>query len=699
MTTSDVSTPLDVAVVIPCKDAARWIGPTLTSLLNQTSPAAEIVVADDGSTDDSRDIVGRHPEVRLLTGPFGSAAATRTAGLDETSSPAVMFLDADDLLSRDALHHLRSALPSDGIARCDWRRYELDGEAWVVRPQSCAPRAPWQDDLDAWLTGWYSPPCSLLWSRQAIEAAGGWRTSLANDDGDLMMRALTQGHELRAAAGGLAFYRRVPNPEASQSGQRFTATGLTDRIDVIEGVAERLVESGDHERYQTALATAFEQLAHDARTGVAALTAQHDERERSGRLAQLERAERNDENWGTGRRRVLTSSAFGRSTTHALARTATNVLDRIVRRRDDGRWPTLSSAASPTMSSPAWPTTRGLVSTDDDAAPGAAHIRPRLRDPLVSVVLPTFNRPDQTARAIASVLAQTYAHLELIVVDDASTDETPESVGGFRDARLRLLRQPMNQGVAAARNRGMRVARGELIALLDSDDRWHERKLEAQLDALAHSPRSTGLVYTGVTEVADDADSTNVDGAQSSVEFARSGERELVRGDLFAALLERNVLHGGGSTVLVTRTVIETVGGFDETMTAVEDWDFWLRVARLFTVEVVPEALVVLDSGTDRPRRSRAFDANMAAWRDMYHRYRDDMRAAGCEQRFLMELARRNLEQSSGSAWNGRKHVLQALAADPLTPTIYPWLGYMLLPPRGRARLRALDNRSEPRRV
>ena len=117
--------------------------------------------------------------------------------------------------------------------------------------------------------------------------------------------------------------------------------------------------------------------------------------------------------------------------------------------------------------------------------------------PIVSVVIPTFNRAHLIMRALQSVLTQTFTAWETIVVDDGSTDDTETVVLSLGDSRIRYCRQPENRGPAAARNRGMREAKGEFIAFLDSDDEWFPDKLELQVARFRELPETVGLIYTG----------------------------------------------------------------------------------------------------------------------------------------------------------------------------------------------------------
>src|SRR5687767_7523259 len=125
-------------------------------------------------------------------------------------------------------------------------------------------------------------------------------------------------------------------------------------------------------------------------------------------------------------------------------------------------------------------------------------------DPVVSVVLPTYNRAPLLGRAIRSVLGQSYTDFELIVVDDGSTDGTSGVVAGFRDKRIRYLPLARNTGAGAARNAGIRVARGKFVAFQDSDDEWLPAKLAKQMSAFERGPAKLGVVYSDMQRVLSD---------------------------------------------------------------------------------------------------------------------------------------------------------------------------------------------------
>ena len=297
--------------------------------------------------------------------------------------------------------------------------------------------------------------------------------------------------------------------------------------------------------------------------------------------------------------------------------------------------------------------------------------RPDRGEPMVSVVIPTYNRAGLVQRALASALAQNHRNLEVLVVDDASTDETQSVIAGYDDSRVRYLRQETNRGVAAARNRAMREARGDYIAFLDSDDEWLPEKLTHQVEAFSVHGDEVGLVYTGCETV----DS-----------FGKSRfDIPVHRGNLHSEMLLRNMLIGGGSGVMIRRSVVATVGGFDEGLPAIEDYDYWLRISRFYAFEYVSLPLTryhdrVVDRRGMEDRRSRDFRANFEARHVFYLRNRHEMERAGIEHRFLLESGRRHLKWPFGDPSIGRRYISRAVKKRPFSTELYPWLMYAYLP-------------------
>lgn len=194
--------------------------------------------------------------------------------------------------------------------------------------------------------------------------------------------------------------------------------------------------------------------------------------------------------------------------------------------------------------------------------------------PVVSVIIPVYNAARWIDHALRSVFAQTYTDFEVIVVDDGSTDAIEDALRPWRD-RIVFTRQP-NGGPAAARNRGIQLAKGQLIAFLDADDEWRPEKLEMQVAYFERYPEA-GLLHTDVVRTDRD----------------RHAQRRAFDppAHVFCALFHTEFFIPT-LTVMVPRRVLAEVGGFDERREIhVEDWDLWLRIAARYTVGYLPEPL------------------------------------------------------------------------------------------------------------
>ena len=208
--------------------------------------------------------------------------------------------------------------------------------------------------------------------------------------------------------------------------------------------------------------------------------------------------------------------------------------------------------------------------------------------PFFSVVIPTYNRADLLRQAVRSVLEQTFKDFELIVVDDGSTDGTPEVVSEFADERVKFIPNDRDKGGAGTRNAGIVRSRGEWVAFLDDDDLWLPEKLERQYQKIQASDDDVGLVYTGHAKFEFDVD-------QITQTFVPQHE-----GWLYEQLLYKNVI-GGLYSVAIKREVLKEIGGFDERFPALQDADLYVRTARLCKIVFVAEPLVrVRNSGVGR---------------------------------------------------------------------------------------------------
>jgi glycosyltransferase involved in cell wall biosynthesis len=200
--------------------------------------------------------------------------------------------------------------------------------------------------------------------------------------------------------------------------------------------------------------------------------------------------------------------------------------------------------------------------------------------PVVSVVIPTFNRRPMVGEAVESVLAQTYGDFELIVVDDGSTDDTGCELAKFGD-RLRYFATE-NRGAAAARNFGVRQARGRYVAFLDSDDLWRPRKLQVQVGYMEERPE---IKVCQTEEI----------WIRNGVRVNPKAVHRKPSGDIFLRSLERCLV--SPSAVLLTRELFKELGGFDESFPVCEDYDLWLRLAVKYPVPLIAEPLVIKRGG------------------------------------------------------------------------------------------------------
>jgi len=272
--------------------------------------------------------------------------------------------------------------------------------------------------------------------------------------------------------------------------------------------------------------------------------------------------------------------------------------------------------------------------------------------PVVSVIIPTRNRAHVLRRSIESVLNQTFSNLELIVVDDASEDLTASLVTAIRDPRVRYIRYDGHRGAAAARNVGLRAARGEYIAFQDSDDEWTRFKLERQLDLMSH--------YAPHADVATCGTETNRRGVIRTVVAAR--ERLS-----YAGLLSFTEPPWGAQTILVRRTRATESVFFDETLPSGQDWDYVVRLAKVTNVVSVREPLVRigLTSGGRISNPRRKLDGT----RLLREKYDQELRLfphafVACEVRLF------RLSLACGEMASARRHLLNAVMADPFQPQV-----------------------------
>jgi glycosyltransferase involved in cell wall biosynthesis len=201
--------------------------------------------------------------------------------------------------------------------------------------------------------------------------------------------------------------------------------------------------------------------------------------------------------------------------------------------------------------------------------------------PEVSVIIPTYNRSERLVRAVQSVLDQSFRDLEILVVDDGSTDDTEAHLVPYGTS-ITYMRQGVNRGVSAARNRGIEHANGTWIAFLDSDDYWLKEKLHVQMEFLHRTPNAVAC--------------------QTEEIWIRRGRRvnpkkihKKPSGEIFQQSLQLCLV--SPSSVILKRSVFDEIGVFDETLEAAEDYDLWLRISCKHPIHLIDRHLVVKEGG------------------------------------------------------------------------------------------------------
>lgn len=192
---------------------------------------------------------------------------------------------------------------------------------------------------------------------------------------------------------------------------------------------------------------------------------------------------------------------------------------------------------------------------------------------LITVVIPAYNCEKYIAQTLSSVLAQTYKDLEIIVVNDGSTDSTGVVLSKYKDPRIKVF-TTVNNGSQKARNLGLKEAQGEFISFLDSDDLWIKDKLESQLKAIYESGYL--IAYSGTAYINEQG------------EYQRVGSFIFPSGNVFERLFEVNFIESG-SNPLINTFALRSIGGFDEDFRAAQDWELWLRLAQYYEFAPVPK--------------------------------------------------------------------------------------------------------------
>lgn len=277
--------------------------------------------------------------------------------------------------------------------------------------------------------------------------------------------------------------------------------------------------------------------------------------------------------------------------------------------------------------------------------------------PKISVIIPTKNRADYVAKAIKSVLNQTFQDFEILIIDGGSTNATKEILRNFVDARILYFSQKDKKGVSAARNLGINQSRGQFISFLDDDDVWMPRKLEKQI-ALLRQNKSFSVVY-GLSSYVIQSDG-RVIGLYNRPNFI---------GGIYPRILEENII-GNCSSILIRKECFE-MELFDVDLPAAEDWDLWIRLAKKFCFKPIDEPLDAYRLHGERLTRS--YYGVLHAAKTMFKKYSEDIYSSpNCHEalrRWHLLLGLAYLQ--SGDKTHARAEYVSAISMNPRSVQCY----------------------------
>jgi glycosyltransferase involved in cell wall biosynthesis len=508
------STPR-VSVIIPAYNGDRYIAQAVESVISQTYRNWEIIVVDDGSTDDTRQVLQPYfDKIRYVYQQNQGVAAARNRGIQESRCELIAFLDQDDFFLSDKLAAqiaLFDAQPSLGIVNSGWRIVREQGESiFDVTPWEYLP----QLDLKTWIV--YMPllPSAMMFSRQWLERVGGFDSQYDSvDDADLILRLALSGCEAAWLPQVTVCYR--------QHGQNVSIQRALKQANLCIKLKQNFFSRAD-------LPEDIRQLEKQA--FYEALTWMAWQLYYSGYPAEMTEYLQKSLDYTPYSLTVTIIDWVKRLT--GISNTYGCPIDRIALGKSP-EWKQLMASIIPPK---------------------------KVR---VSVIMPTYNSALYILRALESVFSQTYQDWEIIVVDDGSTDNTSQVLAPYLDL-IQYIYQD-NQGAAIARNHACKLAQGEFLAFLDADDFFLPEKLEKQIACFDADP-TLDMVQTGWVIV----------GKNDEGIYGVKPWEETPKLDLETFVLYKSVRP---SAMMLRREWWERLGGFDHRFPPTEDLDFVLRLA------------------------------------------------------------------------------------------------------------------------
>jgi glycosyltransferase involved in cell wall biosynthesis len=299
----------------------------------------------------------------------------------------------------------------------------------------------------------------------------------------------------------------------------------------------------------------------------------------------------------------------------------------------------------------------------------------------VSVIVPTYNYARFIDACLESIFAQRYRNFEVIVVDDGSTDGTKEAIGKYRESIVYIYQE--NRGLPAARNTGIRAARGEFLAFLDSDDLWLPDKLEEQLNVMSRSQRM-GIIFS---------DASAFDGEKMLRESILK-EEKICTGSCFRRLFMGNYLVM--PTVVIRKACLEKSGLFDESLMVTADYDLWLRISAHYEIGFVDKVLALYRVHPSNMSKDfcRLLEDEIQTVQKIVKLYPDRVREFGRDLHDRLS----SLFDQCGLEWikrgrvdRAKSYFLKAIIEDPFQPRSYYYLLATMAGKRGFEMLRKFN--------